>query len=88
MTLQDLKDTLIERGYENAVVFENPNYLSAVIGISQNGQVIYSYEKMVEHLMEEDEMEEEDAIEFIDYNTIRALPYMGDNAPIISYDIF
>ena len=43
---------------------------------------------MVEHLMEEDEMEEEEAIEFIDYNTIRALPYMGDNVPIINYGIF
>ena len=88
MVLQDLKDNLIERGYENAVVFENPDYLSAVIGVSQDGQVIYSYEKMVEHLMEEDEIEEEDAIEFIDYNTIRALPYMGSNAPVISYNIF
>ena len=87
-SLDDLKNILIEMGYEDTVLFENPDYLSAITGISDTGRLIYSYEKMVEHLMKEDEMEEEDAIEFIDYNTIRALPYMGDNAPIINYDIF
>ena len=41
MTLQELKEILVERDYKDAIVFENPDYLSAVIGISQNGQVIY-----------------------------------------------
>lgn len=86
-TIDELKDTLVEMGYEDTVLFENPDYLSAITGISDTGRLIYSYEKMVEHLMETDRMNEEDAIEFIDYNTIRALPYMGDNAPIISYNL-
>jgi hypothetical protein len=37
--------------------------------------------------MEEEEFTEEEAIEWIDYNTIRALPYMGEKAPIIMYPI-
>ena len=85
--LDELKDILVGMGYEDTVVLENPDYLSAITGISENGRLIYSYDKMVEHLMETDEMNEEDAIEFIDFNTIRALPYMGDNAPIISYNL-
>ena len=28
----------------------------------------------------------EDAMEFIDYNTIRAIPYFGSNAPIVVRD--
>jgi uncharacterized protein (DUF1015 family) len=44
---------------------------------------IYDFDLMVQHLMETDSMTEEDAIEFIEYNTIRACPYFGDNAPII-----
>ena len=28
---------------------------------------------------------EEEAVEFIDYNTLRAIPYMGDKAPIVVY---
>ena len=42
---------------------------------------------MVEHLMDKDGMTYEDAVEFIDYNTIPACPYMGSNAPIILRDI-
>jgi hypothetical protein len=37
---------------------------------------------MVEYLMEEDDMTEEEAIEFIDYNTLRTVPYI-ENPPII-----
>lgn len=40
--------------------------------------------------MEEDKMEYEDAMEFVDYNTIRALPYASShgNRPIIVYNDF
>lgn len=86
--LNDLKSSLIENGYEDSVVFENPDYATAAIGVSQDGQVFYEYEKMVSHLMETDDMSEEEAIEFIDYNTIRALPYMGDKPPIILYRLY
>lgn len=37
---------------------------------------------MVSCLMENDDMTEEEAVEFIEYNTIRSLPYY-DEAPII-----
>ena len=32
-------------------------------------------------------MEEIDAIEFIEYNTIRSLPYLYDRAPIVVYPV-
>lgn len=28
-----------------------------------------------------------EAVEWVDYNTVRALPYMGDGAPIIVYPL-
>lgn len=34
-----------------------------------------------------DGMDSDEAIEFIEYNTIRALDYMGPNAPIVAIDI-
>lgn len=52
-----------------------------------NGRVVYDYDKMVEHLMKEDDMTMEEAVEFIDYNTMRALPYAGEGAPIIMRSI-
>ena len=40
--------------------------------------------------MEEDKMDYEEAMEFIDYNTVRALPYASawGNRPIIIYNDF
>lgn len=85
-TLDELKEYLCDRGYEETVVFDNPSYVTAAIGTEESsGRVIYDYEKMVEFLMETDGMTYEDAAEFIDYNTIRALPYMGMSAPIVLY---
>lgn len=75
MKLDELKDLLVEMGYEDSIVFENPDYVNAVIGFTDNGQVCYSYDKMAECLMQQDGMDFEEAAEFIDYNTVRALPY-------------
>lgn len=80
------KELLVEMGYEDAVILENPDYDSAIIGVSESGRVIYDYDKMVEWLMETDGMTQEDAVDFIDYNTIRALPYFA-NSPIIMYPL-
>ena len=35
--------------------------------------------------MNEEGWSEEDAVEWIDYNTVRAIPYMGEGAPIIMH---
>ena len=87
MTIEELKETLANNGYDDTVILENPSYIDAVLGMSQDGQVIYDFNKMVEYLMDNDNMEMTEAIEFIDYNTIRALPYMGERRPIIIYPL-
>ena len=89
MKQEELKEILTEMGYEDTILFENPSYCDAVIGISDTGQLCYSHEKMIQHLIKEDGMTEEDAMEFIDYNTARALPYCNpsSNRPIIIYDL-
>lgn len=87
LTIDSLKDFLCELGHEDAVVLESPDYLSAVAGVSEDGRVIYSYPRMLEHLVLNDGMTYEEAAEFIDYNTIGSLPYMGEKAPIILNEI-
>ena len=81
------KDTLMDQGFENFIIFENPDYDSAIIGITEDNQVVYDYDKMIEHLIQEDDMDYEEAVDFISYNTIRSLPYAGEGAPIIMYSI-
>lgn len=80
------RDLLVELGYEDSVVFEDPDYDDAIVGYDSNGRIIYNFDKMVECLMKDDGMEYEEAVEFIEYNTIRSLPYV-QNGPIIMYDL-
>lgn len=80
------RDLLVELGYEDSIVFESPSYDNAIIGTDDNSRVVYDYDKMVECLMEEDGMDYEEAVEFIDYNTIRSLPYYP-NGPIVVHGI-
>ena len=78
------RDLLNELGLEESIVFENPDYDSAIIGYDTNdNRVVYDYGSMVEHLMNVDGMTYEEAIEFIEYNTLRAIPYAGSNPPIV-----
>jgi hypothetical protein len=76
------RELLCDMGYEDSIVFENPDYEQAIVGISIDGNVVYDYNLMVEELIEEG-MTSEEAVEFIDYNVVRSLPYAGEHAPII-----
>lgn len=81
------EERILNAGYEDVIIFNNYSYDNALIGVSEDNRAIYDYNKMVEWLMKEESWTVEEAIEWIDYNTIRALPYMGDKAPIIMYPI-
>ena len=84
---EEIRQALCDMDHEDAVVFDKPDYDDAIIGVTDEGQVIYDYDTMVKCLIDRDGMSETEAIEFIDYNTIRALPYAGEKAPIIMYKI-
>lgn len=83
----DARERILNAGYEDVTYLTNYSYDDALIGISDDNRAVYDYDKMVKWLMEKEEFTEEEAIEWIDYNTIRALPYMGEKAPIIMYPI-
>jgi hypothetical protein len=60
---------------------DNQNgYDKAILGLTDNGQLVYSKEIMVELLMEEDDLSEEDAWEFLEFNCFCA--YVGEQTPI------
>jgi hypothetical protein len=79
------RQKLLDLGYEDAIIFTNPDYDSAIIGVSHDDRVIYDYDEMIAYLMLEDNVTIEEAMDFIDYNTVRSLPYSGNNGPIILY---
>lgn len=78
------RDILVNMGFEDSIVFENPDFDDAIIGVDLNDdRVVYDYEKMVEVLAEQDGISIEESADFIGYNTLRAIPYMGPKAPIV-----
>ena len=84
----ELKEWLEDQGYEESIVFESPSYRNAVLGISEDGRVIYSERIIIEDMMIDEGMELEEAVDHFEYNILRSLPYMGKTAPIILRDIY
>ena len=84
MTLEEKVERIQELAQEDGtVILRDPDYADALIGITEEERAVYDLNKMVECLVQNDEMTEDEALDFIMYNTFRALPYMGDKAPII-----
>lgn len=77
-------------------VLEGDEFADGAVGLTDDNRVVYSYERLVksiaQSLSEEGQNpydKELEAIEWIDYNTIRSLPYIesqGLKAPIIIYE--
>lgn len=79
---EKLRQALAEYDAEIKILDDHA-YDRSIIGIADGGRLIYDYDKMVGELMEDEGWTYEDAAEWVEYNTLRALPYMGDGAPIV-----
>lgn len=77
------EEKLIYAGFENTKHLIG--YDDALVGVSHDGRAIYDYNLMIDWLMSKENWSDDEAVEWIEYNTIRALPYMGEGAPIIMY---
>ena len=66
------------------VVFDNLDYDSALIGITEDNRAVYDYDLMIKYLMDTQGWDETESIEWIEYNTLRALPYV-QGSPIVMY---
>lgn len=72
---------------DNSIVCDNPSFDRSIVGVTTDNRVVYDYDQMVEEMMRDEDCSYDDAVDWIDYNTIRSLPYAGENAPIIMYSI-
>lgn len=79
------EEKLLDAGYEGIKYLTNYSYDDALIGVSNDNRAIYDYNKMIDWLMKKEGWSDNEAIEWIEYNTVRSLPYMGEGAPIIMY---
>ena len=81
------EEKLLENGYEGVKYLTDCSYDDALIGVTHDNRAVYDYEKMIEWLISTEGFTEEEAIEWIDYNTLRAIGYFDEDAPIIMYQL-
>lgn len=63
---------------------DREQYYPAIIGIAKDrGHIAYSFDKLVECFVRSNNWTQEEAIEWVEYNVERALPYYGATAPVI-----
>ena len=102
MVKQDLRNKISNKGYASSIVYDSPSFDDSIIGIDVNGKTVYAFPLMVDEFVKDEEgdnydnlseeelcTKQEEAVEFIDYNTIRATPYMstyGITPVIVDYD--
>ena len=67
----------------DAVVFDNYAYDNSIIGTTFDGRAIYDFNKMVDELMADEGWTIGEAVDWIEFNTMRALPYGGEKTPMI-----
>lgn len=78
---------IIDSFPDGAGYFTEPGFYTAIIGQTDDGRLIYDFEKMVESAMESQGWTEEETLDWISVNTLRTIPYMGAQAPIILYKL-
>ena len=79
---------LLDNDLEGTSFFTGDNYATAILGYTEDGNLVYSYDDMVDWLMDNDDMDDISAREWIDYNVIRTIPYMGEKKPVIVYTLY
>lgn len=75
-------DILVEKGYDDVIIFRCPDYTNALIGLTDDYNAVYDYSLMIDWLIANEDMDEEEAVDFINYNDSF---YYGEHYPIIYY---
>lgn len=81
------EEKILKAGYSGVVLLENFSYDTALVGVTTDGRAVYDYEKMIAWLVDTQGFTEDEAVEWINYNTVGALPNAGDAAPVIMYPL-
>lgn len=82
-----LKSWLSDNDHDDAVVLEGDEFATAVVGVSNDGRVVYDYDQMMNCLVDTQHMSEDEALEWLENNTLRAIDYMGPKAPIVVHNL-
>lgn len=92
MDNNELKDMIADLVFDDEelnqiIVLEGDEFADGAVGLTDDNRLVYSYERLVESLAKV-YGSEEDAVDWLEYNTIRSLPYMSSygNIPLIIHE--
>ena len=67
------------------ILLSDFSFEDALVGVSEDNRAIYEYDKMIDWLVQNEGLSEEEAVEWIECNTIPSISYIGPGAPIIMH---
>ena len=76
------RERIENEGFEDVIIFDNPSYDDALIGVTNDNRAVYDYDKMIEWLVTNENMNYEEAIDFINWNDSF---YYGEGYPLIIF---
>lgn len=71
MVIKEIRE-ILEENHSDFLLFDNPSFDRSIIGVSTNGEIIYSLTGMIGELMQDKNMTEQEALEFINSMILRA----------------
>ena len=60
-------------GDEKTVMFRNPSFPTSLVGVTTDGRAVYSLDQMIQEYADDNDCSEEEAADFIHYNTLGSL---------------
>lgn len=87
MVIKEIRE-ILEENYCDSLLFDNPSFDRSILGVSTNGEIIYSLTGMIGELMQDKNMTEQEALEFINSMIFSTTEDFKNNgiAPVILDD--
>jgi len=90
--LKEIISTLVadEDELDKIIVLEGDEFADGAVGLTVDNHIVYDFDLLVESLMTKNGWTEEEALDWLDYNTLGSIPYMATqgNEPIILMNKF
>ena len=63
MVNEELRQKIAAAGFTNSIVYDEPSFDNSIIGVDDNGKVVYSVELMMNEFVRDDEGDKYDNFE-------------------------
>ena len=73
----------IDKRFPGVITLDPEGFDEAIIGVTLDGKHLIYEEYEIVSVFKKDGMSDSEAWEYYEFNTVRALDYMGDTRPII-----